>query len=105
MTTTQYPLAGPRSSCGGSSSSPAAGLFSPAGGALLGLPRRRRASGSAARAVLYGEHLEVGQSSLAMTAEEADAVLTEPGKKRAARLVALANGWPAVIGLPPPTPP
>ena len=65
----------------------------------LVLTGRRRPAWSSARAVLYGEHLEVGQSSLAMTAEEADAVLTEPGKENAAGLVALANGWPAVIGL------
>jgi ATP/maltotriose-dependent transcriptional regulator MalT len=68
-------------------------------GLRLVLTGRRRPAWSSARAVLYGEHLEVGQSSLAMTAEEADAVLTEPGKENAAGLVALANGWPAVIGL------
>jgi LuxR family maltose regulon positive regulatory protein len=68
-------------------------------GLQLVLTGRRRPAWSSARAVLYGEHLEVGQSSLAMTAEEADAVLTDPGKENAAGLVALANGWPAVIGL------
>jgi ATP/maltotriose-dependent transcriptional regulator MalT len=74
------------------------GLFVKRGRGLA-LTGRRRPAWSSARAVLYGEHLEVGQSSLAMTAEEADAVLTEPGKEKAAGLVALANGWPAVIGL------
>jgi ATP/maltotriose-dependent transcriptional regulator MalT len=68
-------------------------------GRRLILTARRRPSWSSARAVLYGEHLEVGQSSLAMTAEEADAVLAHRGSENAAGLVALANGWPAVIGL------
>jgi ATP/maltotriose-dependent transcriptional regulator MalT len=68
-------------------------------GLQLVLTGRRRPAWSSARAVLYGKHLEVGQSSLAMTAEEADAVLTDTGKENAAGLVALANGWPAVIGL------
>lgn len=68
-------------------------------GLRLVLTGRRRPSWSSARAVLYGEHLEVGQSSLAMTAEEADAVLTDQGSENAAGLVALANGWPAVISL------
>jgi ATP/maltotriose-dependent transcriptional regulator MalT len=68
-------------------------------GRRLVLSGRRRPAWSSGRAVLYGEHLEVGQSSLAMTAEEADAVLTDQGKENAAGLVALANGWPAVIGL------
>ena len=50
-------------------------------GLQLVLTGRRRPAWSSARAVLYGEHLEVGQSSLAMTAEEADAVLTNQAKR------------------------
>src|SRR5215208_3481159 len=51
-----------------------------------------------ARLLLYGDAFELGQSVLAMTHEEAEAVLAIADRKPAG-LVALANGWPAVIGL------
>src|SRR5215208_927558 len=51
-----------------------------------------------ARLLLYGDAFELGQSVLAMTHEEAETVLATAQRKPAG-LVALANGWPAVIGL------
>ena len=48
---------------------------------------------------LYGEVLEVSQSALAMDNREAADVLVERSEDSASGLVALANGWPAVIGL------
>ena len=59
---------------------------------------RERPSWVDARVLLYGKAFELGQSALAMTHEEAEAVLTSAQRKPAG-LVALANGWPAVIGL------
>jgi ATP/maltotriose-dependent transcriptional regulator MalT len=53
-----------------------------------------------ARRLLYGEVLEVSKAGLAMTHEEAGAVLSATGAAAAtSALVALADGWPAVIGL------
>jgi ATP/maltotriose-dependent transcriptional regulator MalT len=60
---------------------------------------RRRPSWTSARRLLYGEILEVGASALAMTADEADAVLQAATAASPPGLVALAEGWPAVIGL------
>jgi LuxR family transcriptional regulator, maltose regulon positive regulatory protein len=62
---------------------------------------RRRPTWVSARQLLYGEIIELGQDALAMSHEEAAEVLaassdsppTVPG------LVALAGGWPALIGL------
>ncbi len=48
---------------------------------------------------LYGEALEVSQTALAMDTKEAADVLVERSEDSASGLVALANGWPAVIGL------
>jgi len=48
---------------------------------------------------LYGDALEVSQSVLAMNHQEAADVLVERTEDSATGLVALANGWPAVIGL------
>jgi ATP/maltotriose-dependent transcriptional regulator MalT len=61
---------------------------------------RARPSWITAKHLLYGEVLELGRNVLAMTHEEADEVL-DPGKseRRHSGLVALAEGWPAVIGL------
>jgi ATP/maltotriose-dependent transcriptional regulator MalT len=49
------------------------------------------------RQIMYGDVLEVSQTALAMDADEAAAVLRD--RAPAAGLVALADGWPAVIGL------
>ena len=63
------------------------------------LTSRRRPTWSSAREVLYGNFFELGQSSLAMTVEEANDVLAPTDNEAVEGLVALANGWPAVIGL------
>jgi LuxR family maltose regulon positive regulatory protein len=62
---------------------------------------RQRPSWASARRLIYGEFLEVGESALAMTHEEASDVLDLARNTRteASGLVALANGWPAIIGL------
>ncbi len=63
------------------------------------LTSRQRPVWSSARELLYGSAFELGQSSLAMNAEEANAVLPARNAETAGGLVALADGWPAVIGL------
>jgi LuxR family maltose regulon positive regulatory protein len=53
-----------------------------------------------ARDVLYGNVFELGKNTLAMTHSEAAAILGESSNSdRLSGLVALAEGWPAVIGL------
>jgi LuxR family maltose regulon positive regulatory protein len=52
------------------------------------------------RDILYGDVFELGQSALAMTHGEAAAALkSSSNSEHLAGLVALAGGWPAVIGL------
>lgn len=51
------------------------------------------------RAVLYGEVLEISQSALAMTSDETAALLSRGRSSAVSGLSALANGWPAVIGM------
>jgi DNA-binding CsgD family transcriptional regulator/tetratricopeptide (TPR) repeat protein len=51
------------------------------------------------RDLLYGDVLELNQSELAMDSSEAAEVLSGRSRESASGLVALANGWPAVIGL------
>jgi ATP/maltotriose-dependent transcriptional regulator MalT len=58
---------------------------------------RLRPNWATARQILYGEIHEVSQSALAMTTEEARKLL--PSGVPASGLLALADGWPAVIGL------
>jgi ATP/maltotriose-dependent transcriptional regulator MalT len=60
---------------------------------------RERPSWVTARGILYGEFLELNQTALAMDSAEAAEVLTGRSAPSASGLVALANGWPAVIGL------
>jgi DNA-binding NarL/FixJ family response regulator len=48
---------------------------------------------------LYGDAVELTQPMLAMDNREAADVLVERSEDSASGLVALANGWPAVIGL------
>ncbi|HLF00077.1 MAG TPA: hypothetical protein VI540_09285, partial [Gaiellaceae bacterium] len=60
---------------------------------------RVRPSWVSTRGILYGDVLEVNQTALAMDAVEAAEVLSEWSRRSASGLVALANGWPAVIGL------
>ena len=72
-------------------------LFVASGRRLL-LTSRQRPVWSSARELLYGNFFELGQSSLAMNTEEANAVMASRSSE-ASGLVALADGWPAVIGL------
>jgi ATP/maltotriose-dependent transcriptional regulator MalT len=59
---------------------------------------RKRPAWVTARTLLYGQVFELGQSALALTHEEAARILADRQKPSAA-LIALADGWPAVIGL------
>ena len=63
------------------------------------LTSRKRPSWASARRLLYGEVYELGRNELAMDHEEAASVLAHRKDSPAAGLVALAEGWPAVIGL------
>jgi DNA-binding CsgD family transcriptional regulator len=60
---------------------------------------RRRPTWASARRLIYGEVHEIGQNMLAMSYEEASEVLAVAKKGHAPGLLALANGWPAIIGL------
>ena len=60
---------------------------------------RLRPTWVSARRILYDEVLELNQTTLAMNASEASEVLAGRSPPSASGLVALANGWPAVIGL------
>ena len=51
------------------------------------------------KAILYGDVLEVTQTMLAMTTEEAGEVLEGGRVDLSSGLLSLADGWPAVIGL------
>ena len=59
---------------------------------------RRRPGWASSRRILYGEIFEVDREALAMTPEEAHALLDKRTADTAA-LVELAQGWPAVLGL------
>ena len=65
----------------------------------LFLTTRVRPSWATSRRLLYGEIYEIGRSLLAMSQDEASEVLTDRPGSEAQGLVALADGWPAVIGL------
>ena len=60
---------------------------------------RQRPAWATARRILYGEVLELNQTELAMDGHEAAQVLVDRSTPSASGLVALANGWPAVIAL------
>jgi DNA-binding NarL/FixJ family response regulator len=60
---------------------------------------RVRPSWISTKGILYGEALELNQTSLAMDNREAAEVLVGRSGASASGLVSLANGWPAVIGL------
>jgi LuxR family maltose regulon positive regulatory protein len=60
---------------------------------------RQRPAWVTTRELLYGEVFELNQASLAMDSSEAAEVLGSHAAQSASGLVALANGWPAVIGL------
>jgi LuxR family transcriptional regulator, maltose regulon positive regulatory protein len=63
------------------------------------LTSRRRPTWVTARRLLYGTVYELGQAELAMTEDEANQVLGHSTGRSVSGLVALAEGWPAVIGL------
>jgi LuxR family maltose regulon positive regulatory protein len=65
----------------------------------LVIASRTRPSWATARRLLYGEIYELGREMLAMDQEEAARVLARNGQRPLPGLVALAAGWPAVIGL------
>jgi ATP/maltotriose-dependent transcriptional regulator MalT len=67
-------------------------------GAHVLLTSRERPSWIEPRDLLYGDAFELRQAALSMTLEEASQVL-ESATHAPAGLVALADGWPAVIGL------
>lgn len=58
---------------------------------------RQRPAWIAARDLLYGDVLEIGRHTLAMTHDEAAEVLRDT--TASSGVVALAEGWPAVVGL------
>jgi ATP/maltotriose-dependent transcriptional regulator MalT len=60
---------------------------------------RLRPAWVSTKRILYGDVLELNQTSLAMDAHEAADVLVGRSLPSASGLVSLANGWPAVIGL------
>ena len=63
------------------------------------LTSRRRPAWATSRRILYGEISEFGTPSLAMTNDEASEVLADRPRSLPQKVVALAHGWPAVIGL------
>jgi ATP/maltotriose-dependent transcriptional regulator MalT len=60
---------------------------------------RRRPGWASARRFLYDEAVEIGRGELAMTNDEAAAVLAGRSTAAVHALVRQAAGWPAVIGL------
>ncbi|HLM36798.1 MAG TPA: LuxR C-terminal-related transcriptional regulator [Gaiellaceae bacterium] len=63
------------------------------------LTSRERPTWATARKLLYGEVYEIGRSPLAMSQDEAQSVFRASSTDGLPGLVALAEGWPAVIGL------
>jgi LuxR family maltose regulon positive regulatory protein len=63
------------------------------------LASRKRPRWATSRRILYGEIHELGAHELAMTRDEARAVLADRRDDAAGGLVVLTAGWPAVIGL------
>ena len=60
---------------------------------------RERPRWVSTRSVLYGDVLEIGQAMLAMSEEEVDDLLAGAHEGMSSGLLALAGGWPAVVGL------
>src|SRR5262249_27479549 len=63
------------------------------------LTSRVRPHWATIRRLVYGEVQEFNRAFLAMTQDEASLVLGDDRRKSASDLAALAEGWPAVIGL------
>ena len=60
---------------------------------------RERPSWVTTRDLIYGGAFELGQAELAMTRDEAGQILADRPPDERAGLIALADGWPAVLGL------
>jgi LuxR family maltose regulon positive regulatory protein len=60
---------------------------------------RQRPAWVSTKMILYGDVLELNQTTLAMDNVEAAAVLVGRRGPSASGLVSIANGWPAVIGI------
>ncbi len=60
---------------------------------------RSRPSWVAGRNILYGDVLEITQTALAMSVDEVEEVLAGRHAELTPGLLAIADGWPAVIGL------
>jgi LuxR family maltose regulon positive regulatory protein len=73
--------------------------FASASDIRLLVATRTRPRWASARRALYGEILEVGRNPLAMNPEEALATLSVRPQDETAALLALADGWPALIGV------
>jgi DNA-binding NarL/FixJ family response regulator len=65
---------------------------------------RQRPSWATDRTVIYGDVFELGRADLAMDDREAADVLSQRSAPSTSGLLAVANGWPAVIGLASVTP-
>ena len=63
------------------------------------LTSRKRPNWATSRRLLYGDIYEIGRNLLALSQEEAEEVLAHRPGSEASGLLALADGWPAVIGL------
>jgi ATP/maltotriose-dependent transcriptional regulator MalT len=72
--------------------------FVASSGARVLITGRERPEWLTPRDMLYGDAFELRAAALSMTLEEASQVLSHAAH-RSAGLVALADGWPAVIGL------
>lgn len=60
---------------------------------------RKRPRWASSRRILYGDIFEVDRATLAMNDTEAADVLGNPDEKTATDVIALAQGWAAVLGL------
>jgi ATP/maltotriose-dependent transcriptional regulator MalT len=60
---------------------------------------RQRPSWVSGRSILYGDVLEITQTALAMSVDEVEEVLGGRHAELTPGLLAIADGWPAVIGL------
>jgi LuxR family maltose regulon positive regulatory protein len=65
----------------------------------MAVTTRTRPRWATARRTVYGEILEIGRNPLAMTADEALLALTPRPERDTDALLALADGWPALIGV------
>jgi ATP/maltotriose-dependent transcriptional regulator MalT len=60
---------------------------------------RSRPRWASARRVLYGDIVELGRNLLALNSQEAETILRQHGRPKLRGLIAIADGWPALLGL------